>query len=97
MTKPIGFDMTNMTLIAFAGIVIKVFLGGNYSDDGTSGPAGAAMWGYGLVAIAVLVTNVCNCLVLHKINGKNTKLASIRVCKRLIMKSLIPPMLLLGV
>ena len=52
--KALGYDMTNMTLVAFAGIVIKLFLGGNYSEDGTSGPAGAAMWGYGLVAIAVL-------------------------------------------
>lgn len=53
--QAIGFDITNMTLIAFAGIIIKVFLGGSFSVDGTSGPAGAAMWGYGLVAIAVLI------------------------------------------
>ena len=45
VVKALGYDITNMTLVAFAGIVIKLFLGGSYSEDGTSGPAGAAMWG----------------------------------------------------
>ena len=91
--KALGYDMTNMTLVAFAGIVIKMFLGGNYSDDGTSGPAGAAMWGYGLVAISVLSLVIVTF-------GLQNQMASIQTSsgfdfvKSMIMNSLIPMLLL---
>lgn len=93
--KALGYDMTNMTLVAFAGIVIKLFLGGSYSDDGTTGPAGAAMWGYGLVAISILTIIVVSF-------GLQQKMAEIKnesalgFLKGLLMQSL-PPVLLLGV
>lgn len=95
VAKTLGYDITNMTLIAFAGIVIKLFLGGNYSSDGTSGPAGAAIWGYGLVAISVLA-------IMFISYGLSSQMANVQemntmtFVKSLLMHSL-PPMLLLGV
>ena len=93
--KALGYDMTNMTLVAFAGIVIKLFLGGNYSEDGTSGPAGAAMWGYGLVAIAVLSLVVVT-FGLQNQMAKIQHSTAIEFIKAMAMNSLIP-LLLLGV
>lgn len=93
--KALGYDMTNMTLVAFAGIVIKLFLGGSYSEDGTSGPAGAAMWGYGLVAIAVLSLVVVT-FGLQNQMAKIQHSSAIEFIKAMAMNSLIP-LLLLGV
>ena len=91
----LGYDITNMTLIAFAGIVIKLFLGGNYSADGTSGPAGAAMWGYGLVAIAILTIMVINFGLANEMS-KAKNMDSMEFVKALFKSSLIP-LLLLGI
>ena len=93
--KALGYDMTNMTLVAFAGIVIKLFLGGNYSDDGTSGPAGAAMWGYGLVAIAVLSLVIVTIGLENQMTNIQNA-SAFEFLKTMIMNSLIP-LLLLGV
>ena len=54
LSKNLNFDVTNLMWIAFVGIIIKLFLGSNTSDDGKTGPANAAVWGYGVVTLAVL-------------------------------------------
>jgi hypothetical protein len=46
-------DVNNMLALSGAGILIKLFLGTNYSNDGTSGPAASTIWGYGLSVIAL--------------------------------------------
>jgi hypothetical protein len=91
--QAIRFDITNMTLIAFAGIIIKIFLGGSFSVDGTSGPAGAAMWGYGLVAIAVLIIMFVMFGISQNMN-KIQRLSALEYVKGLFIHGL-PPMLLL--
>ena len=93
--QPIGFDITNMTLIAFAGIIIKVFLGGSFSVDGTSGPAGAAMWGYGLVAIAVLIIMFVMFGIAQNMQ-KVQNLPALEYVKGLFIHGL-PPLLLLSI
>uniref|UniRef100_A0A6C0CP61 Uncharacterized protein n=1 Tax=viral metagenome TaxID=1070528 RepID=A0A6C0CP61_9ZZZZ len=93
--KALGYDITNMTLVAFAGIVIKLFLGGSYSEDGSSGPAGAAMWGYGLVSIALLTIMVISFGLTSRM-AKVQELSTIAFVKALFMHSL-PSLLLLGI
>jgi len=38
---------------SIVGILIKLFFGSN-TDDGSSGPASASIWGYGVVALAII-------------------------------------------
>lgn len=54
LSKNLNFDVTNMMWVAFVGIVVKMFVGNDTSENGMSGPASAAVWGYGLVTLAVL-------------------------------------------
>ena len=49
------YDINNMILFAFIGICIKLFFGTDTSPDGSSGRASSTIWGYGVVALAVLV------------------------------------------
>ena len=39
--------------LALVGLIVQVFFSGPTSVDGSTGPASAAAWGYGLVAVAV--------------------------------------------
>ena len=45
-----------MMLLAGVGILVKMFLAQGYSSDGSTGPANAVIWGYGLVAMAIFCT-----------------------------------------
>jgi len=48
------YDMHNMIGFSIVGILIKLFFGSNVTEDGSSGPANASIWGYGIVALSVL-------------------------------------------
>lgn len=39
-------------MLAVAGVVVKLFLSGGSTADGSTGPASATVWGYGLTAIS---------------------------------------------
>lgn len=54
MKSSLKYDMTNMMVFAFVGILIKLFFGKSTTTDGTSGPASSAVWGYGIVALSIL-------------------------------------------
>jgi hypothetical protein len=49
------YDINNMILLAFVGICIKLFFGSDTSKDGSSGRASSSIWGYGVVALAMMV------------------------------------------
>lgn len=48
------FDTTTMLILAVAGILVKLFLSGGVSKDGSTGPASATVWGYGLTSFAFI-------------------------------------------
>tara|TARA_Y100000591_G_scaffold322061_1_gene337886 strand:- start:4116 stop:4769 length:654 start_codon:yes stop_codon:yes gene_type:complete len=48
-------DILNIVILAFTGIVIKIFFQENFSKDGTVGPASTTIWGYGLTCIALII------------------------------------------
>jgi hypothetical protein len=48
-------DILNIVILAFAGVVIKIFFQENFSQDGTVGPASTTIWGYGLTCIALII------------------------------------------
>ena len=51
-----GFDyiINSMMLISIVGMCIKIFFSSEKTADGTSGPANAVIYGYGIVALAIL-------------------------------------------
>jgi hypothetical protein len=48
------YEINNMIVFAFVGICIKLFFGGNFSQDGTTGRATSTVWGYGVVLVALI-------------------------------------------
>ena len=51
-----GFDyiINSMLLISIVGMCVKIFFSTEPTADGTSGPANAVIYGYGIVALAIL-------------------------------------------
>uniref|UniRef100_A0A6C0HFQ6 Uncharacterized protein n=1 Tax=viral metagenome TaxID=1070528 RepID=A0A6C0HFQ6_9ZZZZ len=47
------YDINNMIGFTTVGILIKLFFG-SPTEDGSSGPASSSIWGYGVVALAIL-------------------------------------------
>lgn len=45
--------VNNFMAFAIVGIIIKLFFQSNNSPDGTSGPANASIWGYGVVSLSI--------------------------------------------
>ena len=46
-------DINVLTGTAITGLLIKLFFSQNISNDGETGPASAAIWGYGVVALSL--------------------------------------------
>ena len=66
---PTTDDYDYKIFIGFAcvGIIIKLFFGNSYTEDGSSGPASSTIWGYGLI-----ITSVLMIIFLKSISDKNT-------------------------
>lgn len=45
--------VNNFMAFAIVGIIIKLFFQSNITSDGTSGPANASIWGYGVVSLSI--------------------------------------------
>lgn len=52
VSNSLPFDTTTMLMLAIAGVIVKLFMGGGTTKDGSSGPASATVWGYGLTSVA---------------------------------------------
>lgn len=52
VNSSLPFDTTTMLMLSVAGVVVKLFLSGGATKDGSTGPASATVWGYGLTAIS---------------------------------------------
>lgn len=55
LSDNIYLDILNIVILAFTGIIIKIFFQENFSKDGTVGPASTTIWGYGLTCIALII------------------------------------------
>ena len=47
------YNINNMIGFSIVGILIKLFFG-SQTEDGSSGPASASIWGYGVVVLALI-------------------------------------------
>ena len=54
VNSSLPFDTTTMLMLSIAGVVVKMFLSGGTTSDGSTGPASATIWGYGLTAISFI-------------------------------------------
>lgn len=48
-----SYVLTVLGGLALVGLLIQIFFGGATTSDGSSGPASAAAWGYGVVALSL--------------------------------------------
>ena len=94
VSKSLGYDINNLVLFAFVGIIIKLFLGSSTTEDGSRGPASAAVWGYGVIAASFLGIM----FITFAMASQMTKLTQndIGFIKSLFLHSL-PPVLMLTV
>lgn len=88
------FDINVFVLFMFIGIIIKLFFGTNTTMDGSSGPATAAIWGYGVTAASI----VGIMFVTFAMSGRMEKISnnSLEFVKRLFVHSIVP-LLTLGI
>lgn len=95
LSENLNFDVKNMMWVAFVGIIIKLFVGTDTSTDGMSGPASAAIWGYGIITLAILAILFVTFAMtsrMAKINDMNT----VSFLKIMFMHS-VPSILMLGI
>ena len=94
VSRSLGYDINNLVLFAFVGIIIKLFLGSSTSEDGSTGPASSAIWGYGVIAVSLLGIM----FITFAMASQMSKLSenSLGFVKSLLMHSL-PPVLMLTV
>lgn len=94
MADNIRYDITVMAVFAIIGICIKLFFGNKTTSDGSQGPASAATWGYGIVAMSILSIIFVTFALASRMN--NIYLSPIKFIKQLVKNSL-PPLLLFSV
>lgn len=94
VSKSLEYDINNLLLFAFVGIIIKLFIGSSTTDDGSRGPASAAIWGYGVIAASVLGI----IFITFAMATQMSKLSenSFGFVKSMLLHSL-PPLLMLGI
>jgi hypothetical protein len=66
-----SYVLVSLGGLSMVGLMVQLFFSGQYTKDGSNGPANATVWGYGLVTVAVaslmfvsfaLSTNIQRCL-----------------------------------
>ena len=84
VNSSLPFDTTTMLMLAVSGIVVKLFLSGGSSTDGSTGPASATVWGYGLTATSFVGLLV---VVISLVSGEAMKLPVFQTIKELLKSS----------
>lgn len=55
ITNETNLDLLNLSMLAYLGIIIKLFFKNDETKLGHNGPASTNIWGYGLTALAVFI------------------------------------------
>jgi len=64
-------DIQNVFMLAMIGLIIKLFFGQSTSSDGETGPASAAVWGFGIVLVAAVVLLFINVGLVNLVSNEN--------------------------
>jgi hypothetical protein len=92
-TSSVPFDINVMTGLAATGAVIKLFFAQPTTDTGITGPASAAIWGYGTMAMSLLGVMV----VTFALSSKDSMRSGIWEFLKGVASTSLPTMLLLGI
>lgn len=84
VNSSLPFDTTTMLMLSVAGVVVKLFLSGGATKDGSTGPASATVWGYGLTAISFVGLLV---VVISLSSSEAMKLPVLEAIKELVKTS----------
>lgn len=87
-----GYDVNILTGIAIAGIAIKLFLYQNKSQTGDIGPANSAIWGYGVILIALFGI----LYITFSLATKSEMQSGVIDFLKIILKSSFPVLFLMG-
>ena len=55
LSNNVYMNLLNLVVLAYSGIIIKIFFQENYTKLGNSGPASTTIWGFGLTALALFI------------------------------------------
>jgi hypothetical protein len=94
MINNLNFDINIFVFFMFIGILIKLFFGTDTTLDGSSGPATAAIWGYGVTTasiIGIMFVSFAMTQRMEKISNN-----SLEFVKSLFIHSVVP-LLTLGI
>ena len=95
LTKSLGkipYDVKIFTLFALVGIIIKLFFG-SITEDGSTGPATATIWGYGMVALSLFGLMITAFALAYKDQFKESTMTLIKN----IFSSSLPVILLIAI
>ena len=67
------YDISVMMIFTIIGIVVKLFFAQPPSIDGSTGPANATIWGYGIVAMSLL----CTLFIKYALSSKGVLVSTI--------------------
>lgn len=84
VNSSLPFDTTTMLMLSVAGLLVKLFLSGGATKDGSTGPASATIWGYGLTAISFIGLLV---VVISLTSGEAMKLPVLQAIKEMVKSS----------
>jgi hypothetical protein len=88
-----GYILTSMMLVAIVGMAIKIFFTSDpvpSPSDGNTGPANAVIYGYGIVALAVITVLFISYGVhdrIGKIENKGTIMGAVKLIKQILTSS----------
>ena len=82
-----SYVMVALGGLALVGIMVQFFFGGEPTTDGSSGPASATVWGYGLVGLAVACLMFVSFALTNRIQQEHLKEAPVKFAWTLIQQS----------
>jgi hypothetical protein len=77
----LGYVIDSMLIFAIIGMCVKILFGNNTSVDGSYGRANSAIWGYGMVAFAILTAMFVSLAIQDKIRAINSPGETVGVIK----------------
>jgi hypothetical protein len=88
MNQNINYNLNIIAGFTLVGILTKLFVSTNPTEDGINGPATSSIWGYGVVVLSLIATMFISFSLATKIYETKNENGIIDFLKILIMNSL---------
>lgn len=94
MTNNLSFDINILVFFMFVGLLIKLFFATSTTSDGSTGPATATVWGYGVSAASVIGIMFVSFAMTQRMDKMSNN--SLQFVMSLLSQSIVP-LLTLGI